>query len=966
VYSLAASTHVARADVAGFGAFAPPNVSGTTAGSVGYDRAAGEFVLTDGGRQESCSAFAPAPQRVVAFSVSFTYQASKPGNGGGDGIAFVVQNDPRAEHALGDHGDAVGYGGPAAIAHSFAVRLAIYSGSREGIAIDGVAQPYEDTSPVDLPSGDPIRVRLDYDGSVVSETLRDDVTGDIYTEMHAADIPAAVGGQTALVGVSGASGDATARQTVRDFTFTELPPVPLSRRKHIVAVLRGRPHDGTLASYVDPFIGTGGGGNTYPGAVTPFGMVQFSPDTGSPGVGYTHGDRRIAGFSLTHMSGVGCDDYGDVFLTATTGPVKTAAADTASTFSHRREAAEPGYYRVTLLRPGVDVELTATDHAGLARFTFPEGQSANILVPISHSLTYTRSARVEIVGDHEIVGQVSSQSFCGAQQFITIYFVMDLDHPFHEFGTFQGDVRTDGSRSAEQIEKQPGVGAYVSYPASAPRVVTARIGISFVDNAGARRNLASEVGASGFDAVRTHARAAWEKALRTVDVTGGTDDQRTVFYTSLYHSLLMPNVFSDVDGRYIGFDGQVHQAATGHAVYANYSGWDIYRTEAPLLALIAPKRMADMCESIALMYQQGGWIDRWPQANTYTNVMCGSPLTSVAATAWNYGLHGFDMQSLYPGMLKDATLPAPPGKPYQGESNVAWMDRVGYIPDDKETYGSVSQTEEDCLAYAALASVAEALGKTDDAASLRKRALGYRNLFDPATRFLRPRTTDGTWVAPFDPAQDHGYVEGSALHYRWLVPQDVAGLIRLFGGDDAFNTQLDAFFAYPHPEWDSHYYNPYNEPDLQAPFLYDYSGEPWKTQAVVRSLLAQAYLTTPEGIPGNDDCGTMSAWCVLGMLGLYPTDPGHPAFELCSPVFPRATITLDTPYTGGRFTILAPEASDANPYVQSARVDGAPTKQDWIPQSVIAHGGTLSFTLGAAPNRDWGTAAADRPPSFGR
>ncbi|MBV9852209.1 MAG: GH92 family glycosyl hydrolase [Armatimonadetes bacterium] len=968
----AAVTSPARADLNGFADFAPVNAGGHGT-SVGYSADKTLLTLTDGGPHEAASAFGSAPQRIRAFRATFTYQATHLGGpnppGGGDGAAFVVQNDPHGVRALGSDGNALGYGGGAdQITRSGALRLSIFPDSGEGVGIGGASEPYGDTGGVDLRSGHPIQVTLDYDGAVLTETLKDQTTGDAATEEHALDLPAAVGGDTALVGFTGASGDATAAQAVSGFAFTVLPDVPPAQRKHIHVIAKTYR---TLADYVDPFIGTDGGGNCYPGAVAPFGMVQFSPDTGTNGIGYGYGDHQIAGFSLTHMSGVGCDDYGDVFLTATTGPVQTQPADYRSPYSHRQESASPGYYQVRLTKFNVNAELTATLRAGVARFTFPANQVDNILVPISHTLTHTYAAQAQVVGDDEIDGSVTSQSFCGAGQRYSVYFAMRFDRPFDQHGTWTGATLAEGGRAAAQTDDgQPPIGAYVRYlPAASisltgTRSVTARIGISFVDIAGARENLKREVGGKSFEAVRRQTARDWEKELGVLTTDGGATDQRVRFYTALYHALLMPNVFSDADGRYIGFDNQIHQTPNGHLIYANYSGWDIYRTEVPLLALVAPQRLQDMCQSIALMYRQGGWIDRWPQANTYTNVMCGSPLTTMVATAWNAGLRDFDIATAYEGMMKDATQPPPPGKPYGGESNVHYMDQVGYIPDDKEGYGSVSQTEEDCIAYSALASVAASLGRAGDAAYLSKRALNYRNLFDPDTKFLRPRLLNGQWQAPFDPAQEHGYVEGSAWHYRWLAPQDVAGLIRLMGGDDAFNAEMDKFFSYPHPVWDDHYYNPYNETDLEAPFLYDFSGVPWKTQARVRELQADAYKITPDGIPGNDDCGTMSSWYVLSAMGLYAVDAGRPFYELCSPLFPKVALHLSRPYAGRAFTVSAPAASDENQYVQSARLNSAALPRCWVPTDAITQGGSLTFTLGASPNKDWGAAAENRPPSL--
>lgn len=951
-----------RADLAGFANFAPVNTNGHgTALGASDDKMA--LTLTDGGADEAASDFAKPPQRVGGFVAAFTYRATRLGGGdpgGADGLAFVLQNDPQGVLALGDRsaGSALGYGGKTPIARSAAFLLNIFNTSGAAVVTNGAAPSYGDTDTVDLRSGRPIRVTLAYDGQTLTETFRDQATGDTFTNQDDVDIPAAVGGPTAFVGFSGASGMQTARQTVSDFVFTERPVTALRRRLTVRPVVHK-----TRGSYVDPFIGTGGDGNTFPGAVAPFGMVQFSPDTRAPSIGYKHGDRQIQGFSLTHLSGVGCDDEGDVFLTATTGPVKTQVADYQSSYSHRREAASPGAYGVRLSRWDVNAELTATERTGLIRFTFPAGQTPNIVVPISHTLTKTRAASVQIVGDHEIQGSVTSQSFCGANQYYTVYFVMTLDQPFQTYGTFAGDAASGGGRTAAQSEGQPGVGAYVSYGKNGPRTVTARVGISYVDLAGARRNLDGEAGTRSFDDIRAQAAKKWENELRVIDIDGGTDDQRTIFYTALYHCLQMPSLFSDADGRYVGYDGQIHRMPAGHALYANYSGWDIYRNEAPLLALVAPRRMQDMCQSIVLMYQQGGWIDRWPQANTYTNVMCGSPLTSFMATAWGYGLRDFDMKTAYEGMWKDATQRPPPGKPYGGESNVEYIDKLGYIPDDKESYGSVSQTEEDCYAYAALSYVADSLGKASDAAYMRKRALSYKNLFDPETKFLRPRLADGTWRAPFDPSKEPGYVEGTGWHYRWLAPQDVSGLINLFGGDAAFNAAMDTFFGYAAPSWSGQFYNPYNETDLQAPFLYNWSGAPYKTQSRVRELLADAYKTKPDGIPGNDDCGTMSAWYVFAALGLYPTDPARPAFSLCSPLFPKATVHLDKPYGGREFVIRA-SGKIADPYIQSASLNGRAHPYPWIIQALVARGGALTFNLGPAPNTAWGAAPAVRPPSL--
>jgi predicted alpha-1,2-mannosidase len=952
-----------RADLSGFSGFAAVNARGNAA-SVGVSSDGAALTLTDGAQMESASDFDAAPVDVAGFTASFTYKADRfdPNSGGADGVAFVLQNDPRGAKALGFTGHDLGYSGDGAVTKSVAFELRLYPSSSVDLAVGGADASGGDTKPVDLDSGHPIRVTLDYDGATLTETLTDLTTNATFTSDDDLDLPSALGASRALIGFSGASGAVTARQVVGDFTFASKPA---TAKPEPPAKVQPKRHD-SLASYVDPMIGTDQGGNTLPGPAAPFGMVLLSPDTSMPSVGYQYGDREIQGFSLTHMSGVGCPDEGDVFLTATTGPVKTDLSDYQSRFSHARESASAGYYSVDLRRWHVKAELTATTRAGLIRFTFPAGEPANILIPISHTLTQTEAAVVHIVSRDTIEGTVVSRSFCGANARYAVYFTMKLDRKFDSAGTWSGDDITadDEAASVRGIANKP-VGAFATFkPSDKPFTVTARIGISYVDIDGARRNLEREVGSRTFDDVRAETEAQWNAELRRIEIAGGSDAERTVFYTGLYHSFLMPSVFSDVDGRYRGFDNKVHSIASGHAVYADYSGWDIYRTEAPLLTLVQPRRMADMCQSIALMYEQGGWIDRWPQANTYTNVMCGSPLTIVAADAWMAGIRGFDIASLYPGMVKDATVAPPPNEPYAGESNVRYMSTLGYIPDDKEGYGSVSQTEEDCLAYAALSSLSKSLGKDDEASFFAERSLGYRNLFDPSTKFLRPRLTDGSWYAPFDPTQEHGYVEGTGWHYRWLAMHDMPWLIAGFGGDDAFNAELDQFFGYPHPEWVGGYYNPYNEPDLEAPFLYDYSGAPWKTQARVRELEADAYNTTPAGIPGNDDCGVMSAWYVLAALGLYQADTSREAYELTSPLFPRAVIHVESPLGPKSIAIEAPGASQTVPFVQALSVGGSTWTRPWISLRDLLSARRLTYTLGAKPNETWGSAKIAGPPSL--
>jgi predicted alpha-1,2-mannosidase len=732
------------------------------------------------------------------------------------------------------------------------------------------------------------------------------------------------------------------------------------------------------ASSVNPLIGTGGDPNDgiylYPGAVRPFGMVQLSPDTEDHGYGYHYIQNTLKGFSMTHLSGVGCANQGDVFFTATTGPIVTQVSDFQTPYSHKSETASPGFYQVQLLEWGINAELSATERTGAARFTFPAGKVANILVPISHTLNDTAASSIRVVGDRRIEGFVENHLFCNRTPTYKVYFVMQFDRPFTSFGTWfgkwvddqdRGGTVVEGGRATEQTTHQQSTGAYASWAASQqPQSVTAKIGISFVDVAGAEKNLQAEAVGRDFATIRRDADRAWNKELSTIEVSGGSPERRTVFYTALYHSLLMPSLFDDADGRYLGFDSKIHTIPTGHHVYANFSGWDIYRSEMPLLSMIEPQRMQDMAQSVVLMYEQGGWIDRWPQINLYTEDMDGSPLSIALATAWLDGLHGFDMKTAWEGMLKDATKAPPPDRQYVGEEGVEWMNTLHYLPADKVTYGSVAMTQEYTLAYASLYRLAVALGKTNDAKRMYDRALYYRNLFNPEDDFFRPRNADGTWVPGFNPAQDsHGFVEGTGWHYRSFAPADIGWLVKTFG-QEHFNASMTEFFDYPVPGWYGHYYNPYNETDLQAPFVFNFSGQPWKSQQVVRRVLKENYTDTPDGVPGNDDCGAMSSWAVLSMMGIYSVDPPSLAYELVSPVFPKVVVHLQTPYAGTAFTITTTKSPDTTPYIQNVTLDGRAHHRNWITFHDITDGGTLHFDLGATPNRQWGSAAQDAPPSL--
>jgi predicted alpha-1,2-mannosidase len=710
-----------------------------------------------------------------------------------------------------------------------------------------------------------------------------------------------------------------------------------------------------LASLVNPYIGTVMS-FTFPGATLPNGMVQLSPDMprseilrggGAPGASYLYTKKCqfINGFSMTHLSGTGCWNYGDVFFTATTGPVQTSAKKFRFRFSHRQEAATPGYYRVFMKTWGINAQFSATLRCGVAKFTFPAGKQANILVPISHVMGHYGSVPhtcyLHFVDDHTIVGFVTSHVFCTAWPPVRVYFVMQVDQPWKTSGLWKSGKFLPGGLAAEKSKHHP-VGAYMTYPASnVGREIKLRIGISYVSIKGAEGNLATEVPNWSFSGVRKAARARWNRALSVIRVRGGTLSHRVCFYTALYHALLDPTVFDDSDGNYIGYDNKLHHVPAGHRhIYANFSGWDIYRTEIPLLCLIDPQRVQDMAQSIVEMYKQAGFIPSWPAANRAGNGMTGDPLTICLAHIWESGLHNFDIKAGYQGMLADA----------QSSHKMAFT-----------TINRVATDEECDISYEALSRLAFSLGHFKHAVRLAAWAEQYREMFNPATGFMQPRLPDGAWMPNFNPAlydQVH-YMEGTAWEYLWLVPQDVQGLIALLGGDKAFSAKLTEFF-------NGHHYDPTNEPDIEAPFLYDYACAPWKTQRIAAYEGNKRYTDKPGGLAwgGQDDLGTMSAWYVLSQMGIYAVDPGRPDLEVCTPRFRKITIQLKVPYNGKRFTIEAPKAGGANIYIQSAVLNGKPLTKPWFPETMITGGGVWKVVVGPQPNKAWGAATRDVPPSM--
>lgn len=742
------------------------------------------------------------------------------------------------------------------------------------------------------------------------------------------------------------------------------------------------------AQYVNPLVGTkpggpdfghgGGAGNTFPGAVAPFGMLQWSPDTVThQHGGYYYDDNRIQGFSLTHLSGPGCSDFGNIPFMPTVG----SSPVSYSTFSHANETASPGYYSVAFDN-GVRTELTSAPRSGIARISYPAGQRAALSVDAAKA--FNAASGSITVGTNTLSGYTDSGGFCGAGNRYRLYFNAQFDQPFATAGVVSADGKVDPSHttitgaskgtvpaSPKTAAQQSGVDTRKSPPPEATTgdvqpfaaatfvsfntsTVTVRVGISFVSLDGARANASAELGSKSFDQARTDNRAAWNAMLGRVAVSGGTSTQRAVLYTNLYHSLLHPNVFSDTDGRYPGFDGQVHTVAAGRAQYANFSGWDVYRSQTQLVALLAPDRAADIAQSAVNQAAQGGYFDRWTVANGGTGVMNGDPLPIIVASMYAFGATNFDAAD----GLRRMVTGSHDGRERPG---YAQYDAYGYVPvGTGGVWGTASTTLEYASADFAVSQLAHRLGDTANAELYLRRAQNWRNLFESGNHYLQPRNTDTTFPS-FSPTQQNEYVEGNAAHYTWLVPHNYRGLFDAMGGNAAVLARLDTFFTELNAGPDKPYAYLGNEPTLNTPWAYAYAGAPYRTQDVVRRALTSIYKATPDGYVGNDDLGEMSSWAVWAALGLYPQTPGRAELVLASPQFPAITINRGN---GVTIEITAPNASDSVKYVQSLTVGGVASNRAWLPETFVNGGGTLAFTLGSTPNTTWGSAAADAPPSF--
>ncbi len=770
------------------------------------------------------------------------------------------------------------------------------------------------------------------------------------------------------------------------------------------------------AARVDVFAGTMpgprtfGGGHNYPGAALPFGMVQWSPDTtpASPhSAGYDWRKHHVGGFSLTHLSGAGCATYGDFPFMPTTEALRGSPAPQAGPglagrfqpgFSHREESGSPGAYAVALhpRRGGpIGVALTATTRTGFARFTFPRSPHASVLIDAGGSAQPDDEATVRVdPARREITGSARSGLFCGQRPRYKVYFAARFGRAFAASGTWtEGKLEPGGEAAADaQAPSQdPAVtaraGAYATFDTRAARTVTVRVGISFVGVAGARAALRAESEGHGFGAIRGAARHRWDQALGKVAVRGGSPEQVRTFYTALYHALLAPRTFDDVGGDYIGMDGTVHRAV-GRTQYADFSGWDVYRTEIELLALLDPRRASDMVQSLLADAEQSGCLPRWPLANGQTMTMVGDSADPLIAAAAAFGADHFDRAAALAAMVRGASAPCESANgEYVERQGLASYLRLGYVPFDEDTnrrnansltgspdavWGSAATTLEYAIDDFAIAQFAarQGAGEARTYEEFIRRAGNWRNLFEPAGGVVEPRFASGAFPSPYDPLRGGGFVEGDAAQYTWMVPQDPAGLFRLLGGPSHAAARLDGFLRVLNGGAGGTHTDHAllgDEPTLGTPWLYDWLRRPWRTQEAVRRGL-RLYGPSPAGYPGNDDLGTLSAWYVFGALGLYPAQPGTGTLALATPLFERAEVRL----AGRRkLTILAPRAarhgaapgSGAAPYVASLRLDGRPHDRPWASFCELARGATLAFATSPRPTR-W-AQRGQLPPSYG-
>ncbi|MEZ0182231.1 GH92 family glycosyl hydrolase [Flavobacterium oncorhynchi] len=712
------------------------------------------------------------------------------------------------------------------------------------------------------------------------------------------------------------------------------------------------------ADFVNPLIGTSNYGATFPGPIAPRGMASISPfnvagrqnslekDSQWLSNPYVNENTFLTGFSQVNLSGVGCPDLGVILLMPTTGAVETNHLKYGSTYS--KELAKTAYYSVNIDKYKVKGEFTASKRVGVSRFTFPKGQS-NILLNLGLGLTNEEGAMVKVVSSTEIEGMRSVGSFCynSPEDAYPVYFVAKFSKPANHFGVWKNTPKYEGTEAQwmgyngktrmmkNTIKTVVGdsIGTYFTYQFDKEETVEVKIGVSYVSIQNARENLEKETGYKSFDDVYKETFNEWNEELSKILVEGGSYQDKVIFYTALYHTLIHPNTLNDLNGEF----PQIKRSKIGKTLgtrYTVFSLWDTYRNMHPLTSLVYPKQQSDMIKSMLQMYDENGWLPKWELNSTETFTMVGDPASIVIADACLKGIQDFDIYKAYHAMLKGADQieenPLRPGlKEYL---------QKGYL--STNYHGSVSTTEEYNASDYAIALMAKALGEKEDYKRFYKRSLSYQKLYDKDLKLLRPRTADGKWYEPFDPnaganfQENVGFIEGNAWQYAFMVSHDIKGLIKLMGGDKVFSDQLQKIF-------DIKQFDMANEPDIAYPYLFNYvKGEEWKSQEMVKKLVREYFKNEPKGLPGNDDTGTMSAWLVYSMMGIYPISPGDPIYTVTTPMFDKVTIKLDSRYYN-KENVVIERAMNSDGKIKEIQLNGKTLNSFFINHDDFVNGTTL-------------------------
>lgn len=725
-------------------------------------------------------------------------------------------------------------------------------------------------------------------------------------------------------------------------------------------------------SMVDPFIGTGGHGHTFPGPVVPNGMIQPSPDTRIDGwdacSGYYYEDSSINGFSHTHVSGTGCADYGDILIMPTVGEQDYKNQDLisqslpyASSFSHENEVAVPGYYSVFLDRYSVKAELSSTKRAAIHRYTFPQSDNSGFIVDMDYSIQRQRNMdmNIDVLSDTEICGYKTTKYWAFDQQ---IAFYAKFSKPF----TYE--IYTD-TMTVNNGKKLPLYKALLKFETAKDEQVLVKVGVSAVDVEGARKNVEAEIPEWDFEKVRTDAHNEWNKYLSKIDIKTADAKNKEIFYTALYHTAISPNLFTDVDGRYLGMDLEVHQGNVDKPVYTIFSLWDTFRALHPLLSIIDPKLNNDFITSLLLKHKEGGVFPMWDLASNYTGTMIGYHAVSLIADAYTKGNADFDLKEAYEACLRAAEYDTTGIKcpaavlPHLMPKAKYYKNTLGYVPCDKDNE-SVAKALEYAYNDYCISILAEANNDMENAEKYKDYSKAYQKYFDKSTRFMRGLDSKGKWRTPFNPRSSNhrndDYCEGTAWQWTWFVPHDVDGLIELMGGKTQFIEKLDSLFtADSSLEGDLvsaditgliGQYAHGNEPSHHIIHLYNYADQPWKTQELVDSVFHSQYFNAPDGLSGNEDCGQMSAWYIMNSIGFYQVCPGKPVYSIGRPLFDEVTVNLSD---NKQFVVKALNNSKENKYIEKAVLNGVPLEKPFISHEDIKNGGVLEFTMTSQPTK-WG------------